>query len=189
MSEAVVVTGTPRIALTIGSTTRYANYVSGSGTALLLFRYTVATDPNDIDADGIVATSPIDLNGGTMADAATNTSARTFTPPTLTSVFVAQIPSAPTINSITTSSGALSIAFTAGASNGSAITNYQYSLNSGVWTPRSPIATTSPLSITGLTNGTAYTVAIRAVNAAGNGTASTTSASVTVNAPLLLQSP
>jgi hypothetical protein len=30
-SEAVAVTGTPRLVLTIGSTTRYATYVSGSG--------------------------------------------------------------------------------------------------------------------------------------------------------------
>jgi hypothetical protein len=129
MSEAVVVTGTPRIAITIGTTTRYANYVAGSGTASLGFRYTVATDAADIDTNGIVATSPIELNGGTMADVATNTSNRTFTPPTMTSVLVAQVPGAPTIDSITTSSGALSIAFTAGATNGSAITNYQYSLN------------------------------------------------------------
>src|SRR5690606_3558019 len=33
--------GTPRLKLTIGSTTRYAAYTSGSGTKNLLFRYTV----------------------------------------------------------------------------------------------------------------------------------------------------
>ena len=37
-SEAVTVTGTPRLALTIGSTTRYATYVSGSGTTALVFK-------------------------------------------------------------------------------------------------------------------------------------------------------
>jgi hypothetical protein len=189
MSEAVTVTGTPRIAITVGTTTRYANYVSGTGTASLVFRYTVATDLAEIDTDGIVATSPIELNSGTMADAATNVSARTFTPPTMSNVLVAQAPGAPTISSISTSSGALSVAFTAGAINGSAITNYQYSLNSGAWNNRQTGTTASPIAITGLTNGTAYTVAIRAVNAAGAGTASTTSVSVTVNPPLAMVTP
>jgi lipoprotein-anchoring transpeptidase ErfK/SrfK len=45
-SETVVVNtagGTPRLVLTIGSTTRYATYVSGSGsgTSTVVFRYTV----------------------------------------------------------------------------------------------------------------------------------------------------
>jgi hypothetical protein len=183
-SEAVLVTGTPRLTLTVGTATRYANYLSGSGTSALVFRYTVASDINEVDVDGISATSPIDLNGGTLADAATNNSSLTYTAPTLTGVLVVQPPSAPTINSISASSGALSIAFTAGTANGSTITNYQYSLNGGGWTNRSSGTTASPIDITGLVNGTGYTVAIRAVNAAGNGTASATSASVTVQAGL-----
>jgi hypothetical protein len=61
--EAVEVTGTPRLVLTIGSATRYATYVSGSGSASLLFRYTVQA--GDLDTDGIaVASTSIDLNGG-----------------------------------------------------------------------------------------------------------------------------
>ncbi|SUI87410.1 Ig-like domain-containing protein [Shewanella morhuae] len=62
--------GTPRIALTIGATTRYASYVSGSGSTALLFRYVVGI--TDIDADGITVASVIDANGGTLSDAATN---------------------------------------------------------------------------------------------------------------------
>lgn len=62
--------GTPRIALTIGSTTRYASYVSGTGTQALLFRYTV--DISDGDSDGIAVAGSLDLDGGTMLDAAGN---------------------------------------------------------------------------------------------------------------------
>lgn len=55
------------------------------------------------------------------------------------------------------------------------ITNYEYSLNSGsTWTALSPADATSPVTITGLTNGTAYSVQLRAVNALGGGAASAT---------------
>ncbi|MGS2762042.1 MBG domain-containing protein [Sinomicrobium sp. M5D2P9] len=55
--------GTPELALTIGDTTRYARYISGSGTAALLFRYTV--QEGDMDMDGI-ATGALAANDGTI---------------------------------------------------------------------------------------------------------------------------
>jgi hypothetical protein len=174
-SETVTVAGTPRLALTIGSTTRYANYVSGTNTRTLTFTYVVQTALADVDTDGISLATSLEPNSGSIQDLATNIlSDFTFTAPTLTSVLVAQKPGAPTIDSITATSGQLAIAFTAGASNGSAITNYEFSTNNGVnWTTRSPVATTSPLTITGLTNGQSYNVRLRAVNGAGSGDSST----------------
>jgi hypothetical protein len=174
-SETVTVTGTPRLALTIGSTTRYANYASGSNTRTLLFTYTVATSSSDIDSDGIAVSTTLDLNSGTIVDLASNAmSLLTFSAPTLTSVLVAQPPAAPTIDSITASSGQISIAFTAGATNGAAIENYEYSTNNGVnWTTRSPVATTSPIIVSGLSNGTTYNVRLRAINSAGTSDSST----------------
>jgi hypothetical protein len=65
-----------------------------------------------------------------------------------------------------------SIAFTPGATNGGTISNYKYSLNSGAYTAFSPVQTTSPVSISGLTNGTPYTIALKAVTQSGDGTAS-----------------
>ena len=63
----VDVTGTPRIALTIGSNTRYATYNSGSGTGNLVFRYTVVAA--DVDSDGLsIAANALGLNSGTIQD-------------------------------------------------------------------------------------------------------------------------
>ncbi|MCC7702080.1 DUF4347 domain-containing protein [Janthinobacterium sp. GW460P] len=70
--EAVLVDtagGTPRIALVVGATTRYADYVSGSGTSALLFRYTVPS--GDIDANGITV-GALSTHGGTLRDTAGN---------------------------------------------------------------------------------------------------------------------
>jgi hypothetical protein len=146
-----------------------------SDSRTVTFRYTVGTDAGEFDTDGISLLTSLDLNGGGISDLATNVMSNfSLTAPTLTSVLVAQKPGAPSIDSITATSGQLAIAFTAGASNGSAITNYEFSTNNGVnWTTRSPVATTSPLTITGLTNGQSYNVRLRAINAAGSGDSST----------------
>jgi hypothetical protein len=96
-SENATVTGTPRLALTLGSTTRYANYVSGTGTTSHTFRYTIQS--GDTDTDGISINSNLDLNGGTVKDSAVNDATLSFTGPTLTSVLVDT--TAPTISSVT----------------------------------------------------------------------------------------
>ena len=61
--RAMTVTGTPRVVLNIGETTRYANYRSGAWP--LVFRYTVAAD--DADSDGVsINSNSLELNGGTI---------------------------------------------------------------------------------------------------------------------------
>ena len=63
--QAVTVTGTPQIEMQVGGETRTADYASGSGSANLVFSYTVVED--DLDADGVaVEKGLIDLNGGTI---------------------------------------------------------------------------------------------------------------------------
>ena len=98
-----------------------------------------------------------------------------LTQPSLTASITALVPGAPTITRITGGevSGQLSVAFTAPTNDGgSAITNYKYSTNGGsTWTAVSPEATTSPILISGLNNGTTYDVQIRAVNVVGDGAA------------------
>jgi titin len=78
------------------------------------------------------------------------------------------------VNLVTTAGNAsVKIGFRPPSSDGgSVITNYQYSLNNGAWTDRTPASSSTPLMITGLTNGVNYSIRIRAVNAAGGGVAS-----------------
>lgn len=101
----------------------------------------------------------------------------TLTQPTgLTAAIIAVVPNAPVIGTITPSSGQLSVAFTAPTNNGGTpITNYAYSIDNGVtFTEVAPAQTTSPIVITGLTNGVTYPVVIYAINAQGNGANSNT---------------
>ena len=62
--------GTPRLTLTLGATTRYASYLSGSGSSALTFRYSVQS--GDEDSNGIAIASSVDANSGTLRDAAGN---------------------------------------------------------------------------------------------------------------------
>ncbi len=189
-SESVTVTGTPRIPITIGSTTRYANFLSLTDSKTATFRFTVTVDYSDIDLDGIVVNSPLELNSGSIADLATNAmTSLTFTPPVTSSVNVYQPPSAPTIDSITANNASLTIYFSAGSANGSTVSNYKYSLNSGAFTALSPTDAASPVTISGLTNGTTYSIKIKAVSNLGDGLeslamSSTPSASASVSITL-----
>ncbi|PMZ94070.1 MULTISPECIES: Ig-like domain-containing protein [unclassified Pseudomonas] len=68
-SEAVQVTGAPRLALDIGGHTVFAELVAGAGTSTLVFQYIVQAGDND--ADGITVTGLV-ANGATLVDAAGN---------------------------------------------------------------------------------------------------------------------
>jgi hypothetical protein len=70
MSEAVVVTGNPRIPLS-GLTSKFATFSSGGGTSSLVFTYTIVSGDNDADGLAITANA-LELNGGTIADTASN---------------------------------------------------------------------------------------------------------------------
>jgi len=67
-NESIIVnttSGTPLLNLTIGSTSRHAEYQSGGGTNALLFRYVVQSE--ELDLDGITVNS-LTANGGTLND-------------------------------------------------------------------------------------------------------------------------
>ncbi len=111
--------------------------------------------------------------------------------------FVATAPGAPTLGTITPGNAQLSAAFTPGTDGGSSITTYKYSTDNGAtYLTRQTGTTASPIVIstlssdgtTPLSNGTSYTVLIKAVNAVGDGTASNAVAatpSTTPGAPTL----
>ena len=91
-------------------------------------------------------------------------------------------PSAPTLNSITGGDRRVTITFTAGANNGAAITDYEYSLNGASYI--SAGTTSSPLTITGLSGRTAYSVTFKARNSVGLSTASNSLSATTSDASL-----
>lgn len=94
-SEKVTVTGSPYVAVTIGSSTVHAAYVSGSGTNNLTFSYSVQA--GDTDTDGIELGS-INLNGGTLNDAAGNATSLTYAAGSTSTVLVDT--TAPAISSV-----------------------------------------------------------------------------------------
>ena len=97
---------------------------------------------------------------------------------------VAAVPMAPTELAATKGNAEVSLVWTAGADGGSAITAHQYRKKVGsgdyeaTWTPipnsEAGGANANSYTVTtGLTNGTAYTFQVRAVNAVGNGAEAT----------------
>jgi hypothetical protein len=89
----------------------------------------------------------------------------------------AGVPGAPTGVTGTLGNQQVSVAFTAPTNNGGLnITSYTVTSSPGSFTAT---GSSSPLVVTGLTNGTAYTFTVKATNAAGTGPNSSSSASVT----------
>ncbi|WP_138315037.1 fibronectin type III domain-containing protein [Rhodoluna limnophila] len=80
-------------------------------------------------------------------------------------------PSRPANQSYSAGDGSVSINFSPPENDGGlAVTNYAYSVDEGVtWITRSPASTSSPITISGLTNGTDYSVRLRAINPFGAG--------------------
>ena len=109
----------------------------------------------------------------------------TATTNTLTATVVAQVltaPSAPTINSLTGADKSLIVAFTAGATGGAAITDYEYSIDGGAYV--SAGTTSSPFTITGLQGRTSYSITLKARNSVGLGSASSPLSGTTTDAAL-----
>jgi uncharacterized protein YhjY with autotransporter beta-barrel domain len=99
--------------------------------------------------------------------------------PTVTQSFTvaAVVPGAPTIGAASAGDAQATVSFVAPASNGGAtITGYTVTSNPGGITGT---GAASPIAVTGLTNGTAYTFTVTATNSAGTGSASAASNSVT----------
>ena len=91
-------------------------------------------------------------------------------------------PDAPTIGTATAGNGQATITFSApGSDGGSPITGYTATSNPG---GKTGTCSASPCTVTGLTNGTAYTFTVTATNANGTSASSSASNSVTPTAPL-----
>mgnify|MGYP001213529730 CR=1 FL=1 len=90
-----------------------------------------------------------------------------------------EVPGAPTIGTAIAGNAQASVSFTAPASNGnSIITFYTATSSPGNLTGTLSQAGSGTITVTGLTNGTAYTFTVTATNAVGTGAASAASNSV-----------
>src|SRR5664280_1423004 len=146
--------------------------------------YTVTSTPGNITANG--SASPITVTGLTNGTAYTFTviatnvngnSPASTASNSVTPTAPSTVPGAPTIGTATKGNAQATITFTAPASNGgSAITGYTVTSTPGGFFATGPA---SPLTVTGLTNGIAYTFTVIATNANGNSPASAASNSVT----------
>ena len=79
--------------------------------------------------------------------------------------------------------GSATIEFTAPSNGGSPIINYEYQVGTGNWTALNPVDITSPVTITGLTGGSALSIQLRAVNTYGGGVASSSVSVTPIGAP------
>lgn len=143
--------------------------------------YTVTSNPGNITATG--ASSPITVTGLTGGTAytftATATNAAGTGPASSPSNSVTPtytVPGAPTAVSASPGNAQATVSFSAPASNGKPITSYTVTSSPGNITAT---GAASPITVTGLTNGTAYTFTVIATNAAGTGPTSMPSNSVT----------
>jgi hypothetical protein len=131
---------------------------------------------------GTASSSPITVSGLQSATAYTfsvtgtnnfGTSAASINSNSITANTVPQVPGTPVA---AYSSGTIAtLTFTAGATGGSSITNYEYSTDGTNYTAFSPAQTSSPLTVSGLTEFSDYTFYIKAINANGKSTASAAS--------------
>jgi hypothetical protein len=153
---------------------------------------TVVATPSDGGAGGTFSPTSLNLTAAsptaTFTYAPASTGAKTISiannggltnPSNLayTVAAAATAPGAPTIGAASAGDASATIAFTAPASNGGAsIIDYTATASPGGATGTS---TSSPVTVSGLTNGTAYTFTVTARNNVGPGVASAASNSVT----------
>lgn len=167
------------------STDDFALAGTGSATGAITGVSATSGSSTTVTVSGISGngTLRLDLNAGTnIADAAGNVPAA-FTGGTTHTVVIPTVSSAPTIGTAMAGDGQANVTFTAPASNGgSAITTYTATSNpTGITgTCAGPAACT--ITVSPLSNGTAYTFTVTATNGVGTSAASSTSNTVTPKA-------
>lgn len=148
--------------------------------------YTATSSPGGFTASG--ATSPLTVTGlqssvsYTFTVTATNAAGLTSVASSASnSITATTVPQAPTIG--TAADGGTgttaTVTYTAGATGGAAVSAYTATSSPGSFTASGA----SPITVSGLTTGTAYTFTVTATNANGTSSASAASNSVTILAP------
>ena len=155
-----------------------------AGSAIL--NYTASCTAAGVTKTGTGAASPIVVTGlsnGT-AYACTVTaanSAGTSAPSaavSVTPVAKLAVPGKPTVSSVSAGNAQVSVAFTAPSTGGTGISSYTVTCTGSL----SASGSSSPIIVTGLSNGSSYSCTVTATNNAGSGEASAASASFTPTA-------
>jgi hypothetical protein len=154
------------------ATVSFTEPVSNGGSAIS--SYMVFSSPGYITATG--TSSPITVTGlingtsYTFTVVATNALGNSLASAASNGVTPATVPDAPTSITAVAGNTQVTVSFTAPVSNGgSAITNYTVTSNTGGITGT---GSSSPITLTGLTNGTSYTFTVVATNSVGNSVSS-----------------
>jgi hypothetical protein len=140
--------------------------------------YTITSSPSGKTASGL--SSPIIvtglINGVTYTFTMTAANSIGISDKSNVSSFVvpATIPSTPVITSVTAGDSQINVFFRIPINGGSIISNYRVTSSGG----QIANGTTSPITVTGLTNNTSYTFTMLATNAIGNSLVSNTSLSI-----------
>jgi hypothetical protein len=148
--------------------------------------YTVTSSPGGFTATG--AGSPLTVaglasnTGYTFTAVATNSRGNSASSAASNSITATTVPQAPTIGTATDlgTGSTVSVSFTGNANGGKAISTYTVTSSPGGITAS---GASSPITVSGLTAGTAYTFTVTATNANGTSAASAASNSVTPAVP------
>ncbi len=157
----------------------------------MVFVLQCASSNGGVLGGGLFASSPAIVTGLTNGKAYTCTagaihavgsSAASAPSPSLI-VGIPDTPAAP--SSVVPGNGQATVTWAAPANNGAAITSYIVTpyIGATAQAPRTFASAATSQAVTGLTNGTAYTFTVAAVNSRGTAPASPASAAVTVGVP------
>jgi hypothetical protein len=155
----------------------YSHTYTASGSPAPTFSLTSGAFPGGLSLNGSTGALTGTPNAaGTFTGVVTATNSSGSTTQAFSITIGPALPGAPTIGTATPGNAQATIAFTAPASNGgSAITSFTATCLPG---PFSASGAASPITVTGLTNGTSYSCSVTATNGVGTGPASS-SVSVT----------
>ena len=178
------------VAANASATVNFSAPTTDGGSAITAYTVTAAdgTTPGNGGQTASGSSSPITVSGLTNGDTYTFTvtatnAVGTGTPSASSAPVVpATVPGAPFLFGVTGGDGSATVMFLPTSTGGSAITSYAVIATDST-TPgnggQTASGATSPITISGLTNGDAYTFTVTATNAVGTGPPSASSPSVT----------